>query len=146
MKGRLHTDMLSITYLSSATELMTPRQLSEMLEAIRPRNTARGLTGLLLYSGGNIIQTLEGPDEVVLDTYAAIETDPRHSGIVEVLRDPIDARAFPDWSMGFSDVSGVDLDDLDGFNNFLQDSNGSAAQSQRRVQTMLRVFKKFNRY
>lgn len=138
--------MLSLTYLSSATHLMSPAQLVEMLEAIRPRNVERGLTGLLLYSGGNIIQTLEGPDETVLATYDAIRVDRRHSGILEVLRDPIDERAFPDWSMGFTDLSGVDVAELDGFNDYLQLPTDRPGVGERQVETMLRVFKQHNRY
>ncbi|WP_244928100.1 BLUF domain-containing protein [Nocardioides sp. W7] len=134
--------MLSLTYLSSATRLMSATQLVELMAAVRPRNVELGLTGLLLYSGGNIIQTLEGPDDAVDRVYGAIRTDPRHTGLIEVLRDPVTERAFPDWSMGFTDV---DLDDVDGFNGFLQLPADHAAPGHRHVRTMLRVFKEVNR-
>lgn len=137
--------MLSLTYLSSATKLLTGDQLAELLVAWRPRNAARDLTGMLLYSGGNIIQTLEGPDEAVVTTFETIESDPRHTGVIEVLRDPLDARSFPDWSMGFNDISGIDTADLDGFNDFLQQPAGDGAPGTRQVSTMLSVFKRYNR-
>jgi hypothetical protein len=137
--------MLSLTYLSSATRLLTPGELTTMLVSWRPRNHERQLTGLLLYSSGNIIQTLEGPDDAVERTFATIEADPRHTGVIEVLREPLDERAFPDWSMGFNDISDADLDDVEGFNDFLRLPVDRAGPGQRHVQTMLGVFKRFNR-
>lgn len=136
--------MLSLTYLSSAAQLLSAAELAEMLVAWRPRNHDRQLTGLLLYSSGNIIQTLEGPEEEVTRTFAGIEADPRHTGVIEVLHDPIEERAFPDWSMGFNDISGIDTDDVEGFNNYLQLPSDQAGPGQRHVQTMLEVFKRYN--
>ncbi len=137
--------MLSITYLSSATSLMSPDQLVDMLHAIRPRNAERGVTGMLLYSGGNIIQTLEGPDDAVLATYGAITADPRHKGLIEIFRDPVEERSFPDWSMGFSNLRGVDADAVEGFNGFLQNATGDDGPGPENVLTMLRVFREHNR-
>lgn len=112
--------MLSLTYVSSATELLDADTLVRLLETSRPRNHERGLSGVLLYRDGNIIQVLEGPDEEVERTFADIERDPRHRGVIVLLRDRIEQRAFPDWSMGFRDVSGVDLEREDGFTDFLR--------------------------
>ena len=137
--------MLSLTYLSSATSLMSSQQLVDMLDSFRPRNTERGLTGMLLYSGGNIIQTLEGPPDAVLSTYAAIAADARHTGLIEVFRDPVEERSFPDWSMGFRNIRDIDVDDVTGFNDFLQRPAGADGPGPRHVRTMLRVFKEHNR-
>ena len=123
---------------------MSSDQLVGMLNVIRPRNTERGLTGLLLYSGGNIIQTLEGPDDIVASTYAAIEADPRHSDVTEAFRFAIDERSFPDWSMGFTNVRDVDTSGIEGFNRFLQASTDDVGISQRHIRTMVRVFKQHN--
>ena len=57
--------LLTLTYTSSATDLMDVVALVELIEQIRPKNERLGLTGLLLYSGGNVIQTLEGTPEAV---------------------------------------------------------------------------------
>ncbi|MDO9455385.1 BLUF domain-containing protein [Nocardioides sp.] len=135
--------MLSITYLSSATRLMSLDQLVAMLTRFRARNVERELTGLLLYSGGNIVQTIEGPDDAVLTTYAAIAADRRHRGIIEVFRDQVDGRSFPDWSMGFRNLG--DPVDLDGFNDFLHAATADPPHGQDHVRVMLRVFKRTNR-
>ncbi|MBC9733636.1 BLUF domain-containing protein [Nocardioides marmotae] len=112
--------LLSLTYVSSAVALAGAEDLVGALEDFRPRNHDRGITGVLLYRGGNIIQVLEGPAEQVERTFAAIERDPRHRGVIVLLREQVEQRAFPDWSMGFRDVSGVDLDREDGFTDFLR--------------------------
>ena len=104
--------MLSLTYVSSAVELLDPQRLVEMLKRIRPRNQALGLPGMLLYSDGNIMQTREGPDDVVEATVRTLESDPRHHDIIVILREPIERRAFPDWSMGFRRLSGEGLETL----------------------------------
>lgn len=93
--------MLSITYVSSATQMLSAQQLSELLAEIRPKNEALGLTGALLYSGGNIMQTLEGDEDPLRRTIAKIVADPRHRNLLVVLDQPIEHRVFPEWSMAF---------------------------------------------
>lgn len=112
--------MLSLTYVSSASELLDNDQLVQLMAAIRPKNQALGLTGMLLYSGGNIIQTLEGPDDMVDRTFAAIAEDSRHKGVLLLLREPISERAFPDWSMGFRRLSQDEVQQTPGFTTFLE--------------------------
>lgn len=112
--------MLSLTYVSSAAQVLEQDDLVELLAAIRPRNEERGLTGMLLYCGGNIIQTLEGPDDVVDATFAAIERDSRHTGVILMLREQISERAFGDWSMGFRAIGNADLQGVAGYSDFLR--------------------------
>lgn len=134
--------MLSLTYYSSATELLDVPALREMLAQIRPKNEALGLTGMLLYSGGNNIQTLEGPDEVVDTTFAAILADPRHRGVFTVLRETVSERAFPDWSMGFRNLSPEEVRETEGFTSFLQQPAGQdLGDSAGAAYTLLRAFK-----
>ncbi|GAB2856175.1 BLUF domain-containing protein [Nocardioides pacificus] len=130
--------MLSLTYLSSATELMGEADLEAMLTSIRPRNAARGLSGMLLYSGGNIIQTLEGPEPEVRETFDRIGQDPRHRGLILMLEEPIVERAFPDWSMGYRQVR-RDYQP-EGFTAFLQQS-GPRDTNVGPAERLLRVFK-----
>jgi hypothetical protein len=134
--------LLSLTYVSSATELLAMPALLDMLAVIRPRNEALGLSGLLLYSGGNIIQVLEGPEDAVESTFQAIVDDPRHKDVIVMLRDPIEQRAFPDWSMGFRDISRADVQRVEGLNAFFQEP--LAAEFEDRAEPafyLLQVFK-----
>ena len=52
--------MYQLIYLSSATEMFTKEKLLALLEQSRPNNARLGITGILLYSNGNFMQTLEG--------------------------------------------------------------------------------------
>ncbi len=71
---------------------------------------------MLLYIGGHFIQTLEGPDDVVDATYERIARDPRHRDVFTALREEIESRTFPDWSMGFESVTAEEAGVLPGFN------------------------------
>ena len=116
--------LVSLTYTSTATRLLSVAQLVELVEQVRSKNEQLGVTGLLLYSGGNVIQTLEGAPEVVDDIFGAIGDDPRHRDVRVVDRRAIDARAFATWSMGFRNVSAREVDELQDFADFARQSAG----------------------
>ena len=117
-------DLVSVTYTSAATRLMSVAQLVELIEQTRTKNERLGVTGLLLYSGGNVIQTLEGTPEAVGAVFGAITDDPRHGDVRVVDRRAIDERAFTTWSMGFRNVSAREIADLQDFNDFARQSVG----------------------
>ena len=116
--GRLRS-MISLTYLSTAKAPFGDSELTQLLEDSRARNHAAGLTGMLLYAGGHFIQTLEGAPEVVDATYTRIEADPRHRDVFITLREEVDDRVYPDWSMGFEQLSADQAQHLPGFNDYL---------------------------
>jgi hypothetical protein len=94
-----------LIYLSSATrELMTRDGLADLMRACRAANEAAGVTGLLLYAGGNIMQVLEGERDAVEALYRRIERDPRHGRVTRVIDFGIGERQFPDWSMALRDI------------------------------------------
>lgn len=111
--------MISLTYLSTATAPYDDSALRDLLAMSRENNHAAGLTGMLLYVGGHFIQTLEGPEEDVDATFARIERDPKHRDLFVALREGIDSRVFPDWSMGFESLAPEDAAELPGFNDYL---------------------------
>jgi hypothetical protein len=115
--------MLSLTYFSTAVEPFTREQLEALLEHSRARNHERDLTGLLLYAGGHFIQTLEGPNDVVDQTFMVIQDDPRHRDVFISLREKIAERVFPDWSMGFEQLDPEQAVDLPGFNDYLESTS-----------------------
>jgi Sensors of blue-light using FAD len=116
--------ILTLTYTSSVTALMSVVELVELIEQIRPKNERLGLTGLLLYSGGSVIQTLEGTSYAVYQVFDAIRADPRHDDVRIVERRYVDDRSFATWSMGFRNVSAREVADLRDFNEFARESVG----------------------
>ena len=94
-----------IGYVSSAAVEPSADRLSEILKVAVDHNRAAGITGIMFYDEGNIIQFIEGRDEAVSALYARICRDRRHKGIIELMNEPIAERVFPDWSMGLKYLS-----------------------------------------
>jgi hypothetical protein len=107
--------MRHVVYVSSASSLMSEGELMSLLEVSRARNAADGLTGMLLYKGGNFMQLLEGEDQPLENTCARIRRDPRHQGLIFLLDEEIAERSFVDWAMGFRSVVPEDLERVPGF-------------------------------
>lgn len=87
-------------YVSTATAGVGLTDLRQILDASRRNNTQRGITGLLLFHEGQFFQVLEGNETAVRRCYDLIARDPRHTDVRPVTAGPVQARAFPNWSMG----------------------------------------------
>ncbi len=111
---------LALTYVSSATSLFEPEDLVGLLGQARSANQDQGITGMLLYRGGNIIQVLEGEESAVEQTFSRIAVDQRHRGVLVLQRDQQPRRFFAQWSMGFRDVAGAAYG-IEGYSRFLSE-------------------------
>ena len=107
-------------YISSARELMDDSSLDKMLADIRVKNAALGVTGILLYVDGNIMQVLEGEQALIDELMQKITIDPRHKGVIVLLREAIHERQFGDWSMAYRSLSN---EEAEGFSNFFNKSS-----------------------
>lgn len=133
--------MRSIAYVSSARELWTNQQLDELLRSARAWNQPRGLTGMLLYSGGNFMQTVEGPDASITEVFARIKADSRHHGLIVLLEEEVTHRTFPDWTMGYRRVAAGDLG-LEGHSDFLDNPDAASLHDRKSSQQkLLSVFR-----
>ncbi len=111
--------MISLTYLSSATRALSLPELEELLAQSRDHNEVVGLSGTLLYADEHFIQTLEGEEAAVHETLERIMVDPRHRHLVITLRDEVEKRTFPDWSMGCNVLTAAQIVSVPGWNDFL---------------------------
>ena len=112
--------MFSIIYVSSAVRLWTQIELLDLLAWSREHNADLGVTGMLLYKGGNFLQILEGEEEPTRGLYDRIGRDPRHHGIIVLLQGTTRSRHFADWSMGFGDLDDpATVRDVPGYSDFL---------------------------
>ncbi len=84
-------------------------ELAPILESAVRRNPADGITGMLLYSGGNFLQVLEGDPAQVRLTYERICHDPRHTHITVLTEEEVAQRHFANWSMGYRQLSAEDV-------------------------------------
>ncbi|GAA3996634.1 BLUF domain-containing protein [Hymenobacter fastidiosus] len=106
-----------LVYQSAATAPFTDQDLEAILIRSRAWNTAHGLTGVLLYSHGEIMQVLEGTKQEVQYIFERIERDNRHQQVVKLSDGPIEQRNFSQWSMGFKAVDAQDFNHLSGYLN-----------------------------
>jgi hypothetical protein len=95
-----------IVYLSTATTLLDPADLDAILAASRRNNSRDGITGLLLYDRGSIVQAVEGEAQALTVLMQRIGQDRRHHSVKIVDRQPAERRLFGDWSMGYAEVAG----------------------------------------
>lgn len=102
-----------LVYISSAPIPYGQSALDDILDVARRRNGAEGITGILLYHDGNILQVLEGPREPVIGCFERIAKDPRHVGCIVLQSEEVSDRTFAQWEMAyvpFADLSGCEQD------------------------------------
>jgi len=111
--------LFRMAYVSTASRLFDSAELRQMLKEANERNKKTGVTGMLLYKDGQFMQVLEGEAEAVTATFSRISTDPRHHGIMVLVKGAVQERRFPNWSMAFRDLSLPDHQEVEGFSEFL---------------------------
>jgi hypothetical protein len=108
-------ELVYLTYFSTATRRFSQFDLKRLLEISRRNNTAKGVTGLLIYRDGYFLQFLEGPVEAVQATFDRIGRDNRHESPQVVGQGQLRERIFPDWSMGYKNLAGINADNTEGY-------------------------------
>lgn len=98
-----------LIYSSTANINLTEAELHRLLGRWRATNASLGITGLLLFSEGEILQVLEGDAEVVHQLYAIIAADSRHRSVVKLADGAVANRAFANWSMQLRAVDETDF-------------------------------------
>lgn len=93
----------SLVYTSRAAPELTDTELELVLIRSRTLNAMRGLTGVLLKAGDDIIQYLEGPPGALERTFERIEASPLHRDVRVLGRASGIERVFGQWHMGFRD-------------------------------------------
>ena len=136
--------MYFLVYASSAVNLFSEEDLAKLLEVSRRNNEKVEITGLLLYSSGNFMQVLEGPEKNVIETHNRIAKDPRHSGLITLVQGPREAREFTEWSMGFKRLDGSDRPQMSGFSDFMNKplTDPAFTANPSRALTLLSFFRK----
>lgn len=85
----------------SISEQVSPQTIQDILRSAHKNNPQLGITGILLLVGNTFIQILEGPKECVSSLFELIKKDTRHHDVQCLSEQPVEERAFPDWSMGY---------------------------------------------
>ncbi|WLI77353.1 diguanylate phosphodiesterase [Kosakonia sp. H02] len=96
--------LATLIYRSRLNRALVPSQLTDLVERASLNNAALQVTGILLFDGEHFLQVLEGPLASVNSVFERISTDPRHSNIVELMRDFAPRRRFVDRGMVLFDL------------------------------------------
>jgi len=134
------SDLIQLVYVSRAKQKFTASDVTDLLSKARSSNKQGSITGMLLYDGQSFMQVIEGERQEVLDLYARIKRDPRHDSLVHVFDKSIPKRQFPNWSMGYQDMSDEMQAEVEGLNDFFSSKSCLADVDYGRALRILEVF------
>jgi methanogenic corrinoid protein MtbC1 len=86
-------------YRSRAVKSLSPPELHDLTVSSQRRNGREGITGLMLYANDRFFQWLEGPLDRVERLMDSIRSDPRHTDVEVLNKQPAEMRTFGAWTM-----------------------------------------------
>ncbi len=137
---------ICLIYFSSSLKLSQEKDLLELLQQSREHNREVGITGVLLYVQGQIMQVLEGSKQVVEDLFKRIEIDTRHTNVSMAINRPIKQRLFPNWTMGYKTITHSKLEDIKAIISLPSSKGPVMILSDNPILKALQVFYDGNRY
>lgn len=135
-------DLSLLCYTSVANHHMPHDELVALLSNCREKNSARGITGMLLYMEGCFFQVLEGSRAILEPLFEKITKDNRHHHVIKLIVEPIEERAFGEWTMGFQNVTPLELVSITGLTDFLdRGSQGFDGIESKRARQLIDAFR-----
>jgi len=135
--------MFQFIYASSAADSLSAADLEVLLRKSREKHKRIGVTGMLLHRAGRFVQGLEGEQQVVQLLAAQIAADSRHRGFAVLCEGEVERRDFPDWPMGYRDLSAPEHPRVTAHPSILEEAfGGTVAQDRRKlVRAILMAFR-----
>lgn len=97
-----------IGYVSRPVPGLALVEIARIVSVCRARNNAANVRGVLLFTGLDFAQVLEGPSDAVASVWRKICADARHRDLVTLFDEHASTMWFGDWRVGFpSDVATV---------------------------------------
>ena len=117
--------LYNLIYFSHSVISMHTKDMNPILVQSRKRNSAQGITGMLVYvegifddhTEGRFLQILEGTKADVTEVYTSIKNDIRHNQVTILKEGPIKNREFSTWKMGYKSFDLQQHPDLQFFFN-----------------------------
>lgn len=128
----------SLLYVSAARRLLEPAELAEIVDQSRRNNARNGITGMLLYHDGNIMQAVEGPRAAVTALLERLRNDPRHRGLTVILDGDGHEREFAEWTMACIASDALPVEDRAAVSRFFEDEQAMSGPG-----TALRLLRGF---
>lgn len=104
--------LFSLIYISTTSHRWSDEEIVALLDEASDGHDAMGISGMLLYCDGVLLQVIEGSEESVRQFYSSVLIDDQHQGVVSLAEEYIPERNFPQFAMGYRRVT---LDDLRAF-------------------------------
>ncbi|MEM6998549.1 MAG: BLUF domain-containing protein, partial [Pseudomonadota bacterium] len=99
-----------LIYRSTAdTGFLKRKNFTDLLSKCNENNELKGINGLLLLSGGQFLQVLEGPSKFLNELYKKIINDDRHHNVRLLYYEAISEPSFPDWNMRLIELDKVSI-------------------------------------
>ena len=99
--------LVQCLYASRAKAPIGTPVTDAILKKSHDNNPARGITGVLCFTGDIFLQVLEGGRDHVCELYSRIVRDDRHSDVRLLVYQEISERRFGGWTMGYVDIARV---------------------------------------
>ena len=91
-------------------DLLSNESLLQLATSSAGNNKNKDITGLLILSGENFLQVLEGPASSVNPLYLKISRDKRHKNVTLLSYEQTGRRHFEEWSMHVVDLHELSLE------------------------------------
>jgi hypothetical protein len=134
-----------IVYFSFSVNPFSTEDIDTILAQSRRNNAEFGITGMLLYMNGSVIQVLEGDEKAIERLFERIKQDSRHRDVTQVFSRPILNRLFANWSMGYETVTAQELENIKHIVDLYTDERLAIEAGQNIVLKMIKLFYESNR-
>ncbi len=128
----------AIVYVSNASEDLEKDQIIDILYKSKDWNNENDITGLLLFSGGNFFQIIEGEKKVIFDLFQEIQADNRHENILQIFGKEIYKDAYNGYESDF--VADDSFYDPEKFQDYLNQIKVLEPSAQLAVKNILKAF------
>lgn len=91
--------MLCIVYISSIKNDYTTHELKTTYDKFKKFNDMNGITGLLIHYDKNVIQYIEGEEDIIRNLYNRIQKDNTHKSIIKLTEETSTERRLDDFKL-----------------------------------------------
>lgn len=139
--------LYKLIYSSTQNSDYTPEIIENLIKESFNDSKEHNITGVLLYIEGKFIHLLEGEKDVILDLFEnKICNDPRHINIRLLMKGNALYRNFPDWHVGFKNISCKEYLNYLKYNNYLENITPDVLFSKKDPLSLLFDIINYNSY
>tara|TARA_R100000935_G_scaffold55294_1_gene85095 strand:+ start:546 stop:950 length:405 start_codon:yes stop_codon:yes gene_type:complete len=128
----------AIVYVSTASSDLDKEEIEKNLNFSKLSNNKNDITGLLLFSGGNFFQIIEGEKDRIIKLFDTIMADDRHHDIIQIFGKDIHKEAYDGYASDFV-LDSADYDQ-EKFQHYLNQTKVLEKSAQIAVENILKAF------